>query len=211
MAGHTLIEIPKFGSGAWAVEWMLTTADPTGDWFDGAPNSDVSIELKGITWSTAVMTLQGTNRHNIIPFTSGGTKQIVPGETVIGQTSGATAKVRAVNLNTTGTWAAGTAAGDLIIDGKTRTGDFTATEKIAVGSGTDDATLTLDVGSGADVHTLNDVEGIAIAYATGNDNIYQIQENVNRIRPKLTTVGTDAFVRVTLYFSRQVVAIEARS
>ncbi len=208
MAGYTLVRIPKFGSEAWMVEWMLTTADPTGDWFEDAPSSDVSVEVKGLTWSNAVCVIHGTNRAFIIPFTGGGTKQIVPGETIIGQSSNATAKVRAVNLNTTGTWAGGTAAGDLIVTNVK--GNFTATELIAVGSGTDDANATLDVGSGADVHILNDVGDTALSFTTV-DAIQQIQENVNRIRPKLTTVGTDAFVRVTLYFSRQVIVTEGRS
>lgn len=214
MAPYTLIEIPKFASKAWAVEWMLGSSDRTGDWFGNAPSSDVSVEIQGITWSSAAVDIQGTNRHNIIPFTSGGVVQIMPGFNITGITSGATAKVVAVNLNTTGTWGAGTAAGDLIVTDVV--GTFTATEEIYItgGAGVSEGTATLGVGSGTDyAHPVNDVEGTALtALVTGtSDRIFQIQENVNKIRPYLSTAGTNAFVRVTLYFSRLVTVIEGRS
>lgn len=210
MAKYTLVELPKVHSQAWMIEWMLTTSDPIGDWYADLPGSDISVEIKGITWGTAVVGIEGSNRGFIIPFTSGGTYQVIPGDTITGATSGATATVVAVNLNTTGTWGAGTAAGDLILVPNTVRGTFVATELIDVGSNSNVATASSGVGS-PDSHTLNDVEGFALSYGSGNDSIYQIQEHVNIIRPRLTTVGSGAFVRVTLYLSTQIVAVKARS
>ena len=70
-------------------------------------------------------------------FTSGGTYEIIPGDTVVGATSAATARVVAVSLSS-GTWAAGTAAGTLTVD--THTGTFQA-ENLNVGGNTNVASI----------------------------------------------------------------------
>ena len=77
---------------------------------------------------------------NELPFTSGGTIQIQEGQTITGATSGATAVVTRVMLES-GSWAAGTAAGKFIY--ASQTGTFLA-ENIDVGGDTDLATITGD-------------------------------------------------------------------
>ncbi len=77
------------------------------------------------------------------PYTSGGTYQVLFGDTITGATSGATAVIVAVNLNN-GSWAAGTAAGTL--RWSTQTGVFTA-ENINVGVNTNVATIDPASGS----------------------------------------------------------------
>lgn len=73
-------------------------------------------------------------------FSSGGTSEIKPGHTIVGATSGAKGRVRQV-LTDTGTWAAGNAAGTLILEAETITGTF-ASEAIYIEgeAGLDDAT-----------------------------------------------------------------------
>lgn len=73
-------------------------------------------------------------------FTSGGTYEIKPGVTVTGATGGATAIVSFVDL-TSGTWAAGTAAGTLIFS--SQSGTF-QTENLNVGSDLNVATIAGD-------------------------------------------------------------------
>jgi len=84
-----------------------------------------------------------------LAFTSGGTTEIVEGNTVTGATSAATATVDRVVL-TAGDWAAGTAAGRFILSGQT--GTFQA-ENLDVGAapnlatiGGDSAQITLPAG-----------------------------------------------------------------
>ena len=57
-----------------------------------------------------------------VAFTGGGTRPIVAGDVIAGATSGATATVVSVGTLTSGTWAAGTAAGTLQL--KSRNGTF---------------------------------------------------------------------------------------
>lgn len=73
-----------------------------------------------------------------LPFTSGGTHEIVVGETVTGHTSAATAYVVAVSLSS-GSWAAGTAAGNLTL--RRKKGDFSA-ENLDIGASLNVATTT---------------------------------------------------------------------
>ena len=72
-----------------------------------------------------------------LAYTSGGTTEIVAGDTIVGATSAATAVVISVTL-ASGTWAAGTAAGTLRV--KSQVGNF-ASENIKVEAGTNDATI----------------------------------------------------------------------
>lgn len=82
-----------------------------------------------------------------LPFTSGGTTEILMGHELKGATSGATARVLGV-LTDTGTWAAGTAAGWIFIDEMSKVGTF-ASENVYINddtaSGTNDATVTVDI------------------------------------------------------------------
>lgn len=70
-------------------------------------------------------------------FTSGGTYQVVAGNTITGHTSGATGLVVAVTL-ASGSWAAGTAAGTLRF--RDQTGTF-ASENLDVGTNLNVATI----------------------------------------------------------------------
>lgn len=76
-----------------------------------------------------------------LAFTSGGTTEIVEGDTITGLTSGATAVVKRVILEGIGTWGGGTAAGRLIF--ASQTGNFQAAEGLSItgGGGADLATL----------------------------------------------------------------------
>lgn len=72
-------------------------------------------------------------------FTSGGTHVIAEGETITGATSGKTALIKRVVLQT-GSWAAGTAAGRLIFTADD--GAFQAAETLNIGATIDVATVT---------------------------------------------------------------------
>jgi len=75
-----------------------------------------------------------------LDFTSGGTTEIAVGDTIEGETGGATANVLSVTL-TSGTWAGGNAAGVLYID--TQVGTFQA-ETLKVGANLNLANITAD-------------------------------------------------------------------
>lgn len=95
--------------------------------------------------------------HEVVPFSSGGTTEIVAGDTIIGATSGATAIVEEVLLYS-GTWAGGDAAGFFVV--RDRSGTL-GSENVYVGSGTNDATVTAAVTHTVDIDT-------EVASATGN-------------------------------------------
>jgi hypothetical protein len=81
----------------------------------------------------------------VAAFTSGGTATIVEGDVLVGATSGASARVKQVIL-TSGSFAAGTAAGSLIFYKTTMVGTFTGGELLYVqnnaAASVDDCTLT---------------------------------------------------------------------
>lgn len=97
----------------------------------------------------------------ILPFTSGGTTEIEAGDTIVGATDGATAKVKEVHL-VSGTWAGGDAAGYLVL-AAAPVGTFGA-ENVYVGSGTNDATVAALVNYGVDIDT-------EVAGTTGNASV----------------------------------------
>lgn len=75
-----------------------------------------------------------------LSFTSGGTYEILEGDTITGNTSGATAVITRV-VKESGTWAGGDAAGRLIFD--SQTGTFQS-ENLKVGASTNVATIAGD-------------------------------------------------------------------
>lgn len=77
----------------------------------------------------------------VTAFTSGGTTEIKKGDEIVGLTSGATAKVREVILDS-GSWAGGDAAGWLILDVETIVGTFVGEGAGVNGGTTDFATLS---------------------------------------------------------------------
>jgi hypothetical protein len=101
--------------------------------------------------------LLGDAKRWIVPFSSGGTTEIVEGNTIVGATSGAYGVVEDILLYS-GTWAAGDAAGFFVVSGVV--GTF-GSENVKVGTGTNDATVTANV-----IH--NTAISTAVAGATGN-------------------------------------------
>ncbi len=95
--------------------------------------------------------------HQVVPFSSGGTSTIAAGNTITGNTSGATARVVEV-LQYSGTFAGGDAAGFLVVE--MLSGTF-GSETIKLSGGTDDATVTANV-----THSV--ATAAAVAGATGN-------------------------------------------
>lgn len=102
---------------------------------------------------------EGFPGYSIVVFTSGGTTEIEKGMLIKGATSGATARVSDVIVDT-GSWAAGDAAGWIVIDPASKVGTLT-TENIFVPGGTNDATIVVDVTFTIDIDT-------EVAGATGN-------------------------------------------
>lgn len=116
----------------------------------------------------------------VIPFSSGGTTEIVAGNTITGATSGATAVVESVLLYS-GTWAGGDAAGFFTVLEGSLSGTF-GSENVFVGSGTNDATVTVNV-----VH--NVAVAAAAAGATGTSAISRY-EGVAGTNAKGFTIGS---------------------
>ena len=108
----------------------------------------------------------------VVPFTSGGIVTIAPGATIRGVTSRATANVRDVQLSS-GTFAAGDAAGFLMLDEGSLVGTF-ASENIVVTNlasgllGTDDATVSANINH-------NIATAAAAAPATGTSAISRFE------------------------------------
>ena len=92
----------------------------------------------------------------VIAFTSGGTTEIKAGDTLKGNTSGAEAVIQQVIVDT-GTWAAGTAAGWLILrpgtHGSTAFGSETAHRSGVDADGTDAITVAVADQDGIDIDT----------------------------------------------------------
>jgi len=87
----------------------------------------------------------------LIAFTSGGTEVVVAGDVITGSTSGATAYVTYVPTLSSGSFAAGTAAGNLWICNKS--GTFTAAEEFEDSDGNNLGTITADPGVGGTSNT----------------------------------------------------------
>lgn len=102
----------------------------------------------------------------VVPFSSGGTKEIAAGDEITGATSAATARVSEVLLYS-GTWAGGDAAGFFVLQEGSLNGTF-GSENVYVSSdstaGINDATVTANV-----VH--NCAISTAAASATGTSAI----------------------------------------
>jgi hypothetical protein len=116
----------------------------------------------------------------VVPFSGGGTTEIVAGDTITGATSGAKAVVKEV-LEYSGTWAGGDAAGFFVLLEGTLTGTF-GSENVFVGTGTNDATVTANV-----VHNI--AVAAAAAGATGTSAISRY-EGVAGSNAKGFTIGS---------------------
>lgn len=105
----------------------------------------------GLSFSTYDASASG---DRTVSYTSGGTYEILPGDTITGATSGSTARVISLTL-ATGTWAGGDAAGVLTLD--TRNGALQA-ENLNVGGNLNVATVAGDSAAVAAA----DIDGVAI-------------------------------------------------
>lgn len=104
---------------------------------------------------------EGFLARKLIPFSSGGTNEVVAGDTIVGATSGATAVVAQVFL-ASGTWAGGDAAGFFLTYEDAIVGTFGSENVYVSGDGgTNDATVTVQ----AEYNVDSDTE---VASATGN-------------------------------------------
>lgn len=116
-----------------------------------APPNFIMPGLKMWQRETGLLTLtedQGSYdlKFHTVAFTSGGTYEISPGDTITGATSGATGIVEKITLSS-GTWAGGNAAGTLYVHSVS--GTFQA-ENLNVGSNNNVATIAA-APSGADL------------------------------------------------------------
>jgi hypothetical protein len=107
----------------------------------------------------------------VIPFSSGGTNQISPGDKIVGATSGASAIVEEVLL-ASGSWAGGDAAGFFTVLEGSLVGTFQSENvydaTTQASAGTDDATVTVNV-----VHNM--AITTAAASATGTSAISRLE------------------------------------
>lgn len=100
-----------------------------------AENLNVGANLNVATIAADTQTVFGREMY----FTSGGTYEVLDGDTITGATSAKSAVITRVVLET-GSWKAGTAAGRFIF--ATDTGAFTAAETLNVGANINVATVT---------------------------------------------------------------------
>jgi len=122
--------------------------------------------------------LDGVGSLIHFPFTSGGVSEITEGMALTGATSGHTATVARVCLQS-GTWAAGNAAGVLYLKSPSNT--FTAGEKLTTAALADNATITTvvsyfryaDTITVATDHCSAEVEG-----TSGGDGILELRFDV---------------------------------
>ena len=112
---------------------------------------DGSAIAAGILYAAVDASASG---DHTLAYTSGGTYEIVPGDTITGATSGATARVVSVG-QTSGTWAGGDAAGTFILD--TVSGTFQA-ENLNVGANSNVATI----GGASSAVAATDQDGVAV-------------------------------------------------
>lgn len=112
---------------------------------------DGSAKAAGLSFSTYDASASG---NRTVSYTSGGTYEILPGDTITGATSASTARVVSLTL-ASGTWAGGDAAGVLTLDD--RSGALQA-ENLDVGGNTNVATIGADSVAVA----ATDIGGVAI-------------------------------------------------
>lgn len=116
---------------------------------DGVDGSQIACGVAYAAYSAAA------SGDKTIAYTSGGTYEVIPGDTIVGNTSGATARIVSQGL-TSGTWAGGDAAGTFILDNVD--GTFQS-ENLNVGDNSNVAT----VGEDASAVAAADIPGVMIA------------------------------------------------
>tara|TARA_Y100000310_G_scaffold333489_1_gene411154 strand:- start:584 stop:1183 length:600 start_codon:yes stop_codon:yes gene_type:complete len=120
----------------------------------------------------------------VVVFTSGGTGEVKAGDTLTGATSGATAKVREVIIDS-GSWAGDDAAGWFICDHEDISGTIQSENVNQSGSGTQSniATVVVDVEFGVDIDT-------AVASVTGNAGCLGYVGSASNNYAKGVTIGS---------------------
>ncbi len=113
-----------------------------------------------------------------LDFTSGGTTAIAVGDTIVGESGGATGVVQSITL-TSGSWAGGDAAG--VIRLHTKTGTFQS-ETIKVGTDLNLATIAAD----------SDIRGLIKVPAAGGSLQF------NGIRNAISVMGSAANTLLTI-------------
>lgn len=113
---------------------------------------DGSANAAGLSFATYDASAPGTYTRT---FTSGGTYEVLPGDTLVGATSAATCRVVSITLSS-GTWAGGDAAGTFTVD--THSGTFQS-ENLNVGDNTNVATIAGAMSAVA----ASDISGVIIA------------------------------------------------
>lgn len=128
--------------------------------------------FKAFQRSRTSLTLSASSTYTLkyatLAFTSGGTTQIVAGNTITGATSTATATVVSVTT-TSGTWAGGDAAGTLTLTGQT--GTF-ASENLNVGASLNVASISGNsdqAGGGKDIYPPTNIVTVTLKDTSGNE------------------------------------------
>jgi hypothetical protein len=142
------------GATDFALGDTFTVAVPAGGGQYRAINPsgvDGSGVAAGLSYATYDASASG---DRTVSYTSGGTYEILPGDTITGATSTSTARVVSLTLSS-GTWAGGDAAGVLTLD--TRNGALQA-ENLNVGGNSNVATI----GGDSSAVAATDIKGVAI-------------------------------------------------
>jgi hypothetical protein len=149
--------------------------------FSIGTGSAINVELG---WVPTCVLLYNTDTTNIlqagflqwvIPFTSGGTSEVVAGSVLKGNTSAARATVQSILL-ASGTWAAGDAAGWFVVQEGSLTGTFgsetVVIQNLSTGAlGTDDGTVTANVIYNAAVAAATTVTLVAATSVTRYEGV----------------------------------------
>jgi len=115
---------------------------------------DGTAHAMGLCWAAYDASAPGTKT---LAYTSGGTYEVLPGDTLTGNTSATTAVVVSMTL-TGGTWAAGTAEGVFTL--QEQSGTFSAGETLNVAGNTNVATN--DAGGDSTAVAASDLGGVAV-------------------------------------------------
>ena len=115
---------------------------------------DGTAHAMGLSWAAYDASAPGTRT---LAYNSGGTYEVMPGDTITGNTSAATAVVVSCGLST-GTWAGGDAAGTFTL--QEQSGTFSAAETLNVGGNTNVATN--NAGGDSTAVAASDLGGVAV-------------------------------------------------
>lgn len=145
------------GSTDFALEFIFTITVPAGGLqmraidFSGI---DGSAHAAALCWAAYDASAPGTRT---LAYNSGGTYEVMPGDVIVGATSSAYATVVDCGL-TSGTWAAGTAAGTFTV--QDQVGTFSSGETFNVGGNVN--VCTNNAGGDSSAVAASDLAGVAV-------------------------------------------------